>query len=145
MQSLGWWRWYMNVTIYIYISLYICIYIYHSSGHYPSSCLLLKKHDVSETGFFLRTGTSSIYWANLNRFHMKTETGSSLKNVAFSIKDRTTDNVKNCDSLQFLAHPTDRRCLVYIKTPTWSKCTASQYLRAGLSHLSFFCRRANSP
>jgi hypothetical protein len=29
-------------------------YIYHNSGHYPSSCPLLKKHNISETEFSLR-------------------------------------------------------------------------------------------
>jgi hypothetical protein len=64
------------------------------------------KHEVSETGFCLRlpeeptnlgpivtaslcmltasqTDTSSIYLAQLSRFHLKTETESSLRNVVF--------------------------------------------------------------
>jgi hypothetical protein len=34
----------------------------------------------------------------LCRFHLKTETESSLRNVVIQIKDRTIDNVQNCDS-----------------------------------------------
>jgi hypothetical protein len=40
---------------------------------------------------------SSISWA-----HMKTETESSLRNVLFSIKDRTMDNIQNCGSYSLL-------------------------------------------
>jgi hypothetical protein len=45
-----------------------------------------------------KTETSSIYCAQLSRFHPKTEKESGLQNVVFQIKDRTMDNVQNCDS-----------------------------------------------
>jgi hypothetical protein len=104
-------------------------YKYYVVGHYPSSCLypktssclFFKKHNVSESGFCLRLQlkptrwgpihraslrpkiwTSSIDWAQLNRFYLKTVTESSLRNVAFWKinrtvfwdKDRTMDNVQ---------------------------------------------------
>jgi hypothetical protein len=48
-------------------------------------------------------GTSSMDWAQLSRFYLKTETESSLRNVmlwkinrsVFLDKDRTLDNVQN--------------------------------------------------
>jgi hypothetical protein len=40
------------------------------------------------------TGTSSIDWAQQNRFHLKTETESSLRNVVFLNKNRTMDNIQ---------------------------------------------------
>jgi hypothetical protein len=46
----------------------------------------------------VQTDTSSIYWAQLNKFHMKKAKESSLPNVVFEMKDRTMDNVQNCDS-----------------------------------------------
>jgi hypothetical protein len=59
-----------------------------------------SKHNVSETGFSLRLqvkptikgpeiGTSSIDWAQLSRFYLKTETESSLRNVVFCNINRT--------------------------------------------------------
>jgi hypothetical protein len=39
---------------------------------------------------------------NLNRLQMKTETESSLRNVEFQIKYRTTDNVQNCDRYMYV-------------------------------------------
>jgi hypothetical protein len=44
------------------------------------------------------TETSSFFWAHLNTFHLKAETECSLQKVVFLIKDKTTDNVQNCDS-----------------------------------------------
>jgi hypothetical protein len=45
------------------------------------------KHNVSETGLCLRlrpeTGTSSVDWAQLSMYHLKTETESSLRNAVF--------------------------------------------------------------
>jgi hypothetical protein len=43
------------------------------------------------------TETSSIFWAQLIKLHLK-EIKSSLKNVMFKIKDRTMEDVQNCDS-----------------------------------------------
>jgi hypothetical protein len=70
----------------------------HNYGHYPSLCLL--KHDVSETEFCLRlqagpangnslstrtigpkTEIRFMYWVQLSRFHLKTETESCLRTV----------------------------------------------------------------
>jgi hypothetical protein len=47
----------------------------------------------------LKIATSSINWAQLSRFHMKTETESSLQNVVLLNKNRMMDNVhkrNNC-------------------------------------------------
>jgi hypothetical protein len=55
---------------------------------------LFKTHNILDTGFCLRlaveltqmgpeTGTSSIDWAQLSSFHLKTETESSLRNDVF--------------------------------------------------------------
>jgi hypothetical protein len=44
------------------------------------------------------TKTSSFYWVHLSRLPMKTETESSLRNVALQLKDRTIAKVQNCDS-----------------------------------------------
>jgi hypothetical protein len=65
------------------------------------------KHDVSETGFCLylqveptqlgpkeRENYSPL--AHLSRFHLTTETESSLRNFMFLITYRTMDNVHNC-------------------------------------------------
>jgi hypothetical protein len=79
------------------------------------------KHNVSEDGFCSRfqveatqlgtidrpslclrflqkTETSFDGWAKLSRFHLKTETVSSLRNLLFSIEDKSMDNVRNCGS-----------------------------------------------
>jgi hypothetical protein len=59
--------------------------------HHP---VFYLKQDVSETGFCLHlqvdrsqlgseTEVSTIYWSQLSRFHLKTETKSSLRNVVF--------------------------------------------------------------
>jgi hypothetical protein len=49
-------------------------------NHRPVFCL---KDDVSETGFWAETETSSIYWAQMSRFHLRAEMESSLWNVEF--------------------------------------------------------------
>jgi hypothetical protein len=41
--------------------------------------------------------SSFVYLAQLSRFHSKTETESGLQNVVLYIKDRSMDNVQNCD------------------------------------------------
>jgi hypothetical protein len=46
---------------------------------------------VSSKCFHMKTGAD-------NRYHLKTATESSLRNVVFYIKDRTMDNVQNFDS-----------------------------------------------
>jgi hypothetical protein len=83
----------------IYIH-YRFIYDYHNSKHYPSSCLYLKQN-FSEVGFPVSGPESeiiSIYWAQLSKFKLKAEAESNLRNVVFQIKDRTMDNIQNCDS-----------------------------------------------
>jgi hypothetical protein len=42
----------------------------------------------------MEIGTSSINWARLSRFYLKTETESSLQNAVFLNKNRIVDNVK---------------------------------------------------
>jgi hypothetical protein len=102
MLAIGLRRCYINITITI-------LDIIHRPVYYI-------KHDVSETGFYLplqvwtmlsligglcscwlykpywccgsETETSSICWARLNRFHLKTETESSLRIVVLWIKTR---------------------------------------------------------
>jgi hypothetical protein len=37
--------------------------------------------------------TSSVYWAQLSGFYLKTETETSLRSVVFRNKNRTMDNV----------------------------------------------------
>jgi hypothetical protein len=110
----------------LYLKLNRSFYVYkcYVSGHYPSSCLYLKKspdyfskHNVSETGFCLRLQVkptqlspidrvspylrTSIDWAQLSRFYLKTETKSSFRKVwfwkiirRFLDKDKTMDNVR---------------------------------------------------
>jgi hypothetical protein len=41
------------------------------------------KHDVSNPASGPETETNSIYWAEQSRFHLKTETESSLRNIMF--------------------------------------------------------------
>jgi hypothetical protein len=64
MPSIGLWQWHINITITI-------LDIIHLSQE---------------------TETRYIYCAQLSRFHLKTETESSLLDVVFYIKDRTMDN-----------------------------------------------------
>jgi hypothetical protein len=49
---------------------------------------------VSSESLGPEIGTSSIERAQLSRFHLKTETESSLRNVVFLNKNRTMDNVQ---------------------------------------------------
>jgi hypothetical protein len=95
-----------------------CLFQYYqNSGHYPSPSVLFK-HNVPQTGFCIRLqvepaqlgpidrwGPSSIYWAQLSRSHMKTETES-----------RTMDNVQNCDSyINIPSSQTYRSCLYSLR------------------------------
>jgi hypothetical protein len=81
-----------------------------SFSHYFKLCLFI--HTTFETRWLIHpswcwyrcpeTGTSSIDWGQLSRFHLKTETESSLQNdvfwklnrTVFLDKDRTMDNVQ---------------------------------------------------
>jgi hypothetical protein len=74
-------------------------YKHHVFGHYPSSCLFLKKLSCL---FFKKNCTvRSIYWTHLSRFYLRTGTQSSLRNVVLKNKqdiflkiDKTMDNVQ---------------------------------------------------
>jgi hypothetical protein len=46
----------------------------------------------------LQRERADLYWAQLGMLNLKTETESTLRNIGFLIKDRTMDNVQNCDS-----------------------------------------------
>jgi hypothetical protein len=71
-------------------------YKYFVAGHYPLSCLYLK---TSSCFFFKKTfrrldsvsgpqiGTSSIDWAQLSRFNLKTETIKSPKRCVLKNKE----------------------------------------------------------
>jgi hypothetical protein len=97
-----------NIRCYKINSLYYCNYQNLDITHCPVFHL---QHDVSETGFYLRLQVETTqgctiqrtslclrtYWAHISMFHMKTETNSSLQNVVLYMKDRTMDNVMNCD------------------------------------------------
>jgi hypothetical protein len=50
------------------------------------------------------TKTSAVYWAQLSRLHLKSETESSLQNVVFQMQGRTADNIPNCDSYKRRIH-----------------------------------------
>jgi hypothetical protein len=47
---------------------------------------MLTKYNVSEIGSEI--GTSSIYWAQLSRFYLRTEIESNLRNVVFCLHFR---------------------------------------------------------
>jgi hypothetical protein len=53
--------------------------------------------DVSETGFCLRIQVEPTQLRPVDRASFCLRTKSSLRNVVFGIKDRTMDNVQNCD------------------------------------------------
>jgi hypothetical protein len=46
----------------------------------------------------VRRQTSSVVWAQLTKLHLKMEKESIFRNFVFQIKDKTMDNVQNCDS-----------------------------------------------
>jgi hypothetical protein len=91
-----------------------CIFwriLYYVVGHYPSSCLYLKKpsclfskHNISETGFYLRLQVKPTQLGPIDRAnpYLRRETESSLWNVVFWTinrtvflhKDRMMDNVQ---------------------------------------------------
>jgi hypothetical protein len=57
-------------------------YKYYVFWHYPSSCLYLKTIlFIFQNTTSPEIGISSIDWSQLNRFYLKTETESSLRNV----------------------------------------------------------------
>jgi hypothetical protein len=81
----------------------ICCYNYHNYGYYQ--CLLIKTQRFGDwilspssgatysVGRNPELGTSFIDWVQLNRYHLKTETESRIRNDVFQIKDRTVDKV----------------------------------------------------
>jgi hypothetical protein len=84
----------MNVTITILNIIYRLVF-----------CLKTRRFgDWTQSPFqveltqSLVTSSSSIYWVQLTRFHLKTKTETALQNVLSQIKDRTMDNVHNRDS-----------------------------------------------
>jgi hypothetical protein len=71
-------------------------YNYQNSGHYPSSCILFK----AQRAWILSPSLGGTYSDPIDRlsipgdrFHLKTETESSLQNFLFLNK---MDNVQNC-------------------------------------------------
>jgi hypothetical protein len=93
-------------------------YKYYVSGHCPSSCFYLKhspvytsKHNISEIGI------SSINWAQLSRFYLKTETECSLQNVVFLNINRMMDMSRNIIfALMYYSHKLldlmEKRCFL---------------------------------
>jgi hypothetical protein len=49
-----------------------------------------------------------LIWAQWSKFHQKTETESSLRNVPFKMKERVMNNVQNCDS--YINRQSSRTC-----------------------------------
>jgi hypothetical protein len=79
MLSIGLWRRYVNITITTLDIIQRPVFDF--------------KHNISETEFCPRlqvkttkTGTSSISWAELNKFHLKMETESILSGYMWSKK-----------------------------------------------------------
>jgi hypothetical protein len=71
-------------------------YKYSVSGHYSSSCLYFKTRRFGDciTSPSPETGISSIDWAQPSRFHPKTETESSLRNVVLWNINSMVNNVQ---------------------------------------------------
>jgi hypothetical protein len=102
------WRWYISTNIMFLDIIYRPVFIQKHLHVY------ITKHNVSENRVGLRLqviwaqsmkleiGTSSIDWAQLSKFYLKTEIDSSVRNVVFCNinrkvildKDRTIDNVQ---------------------------------------------------
>jgi hypothetical protein len=84
-------------TISVVVYKYYILDITHSPVYIPKQCF---------GGWILslspEIGTSSFRWPQLSRFHLKTETVSSLRNIVswninrmeFSDKDKTMDNIQ---------------------------------------------------
>jgi hypothetical protein len=70
--------------------------IIHRPVYLKTRTVYFSKHNVSETGFYLRLqeiGTSSTDWGQLSRFYLKTETDSGLRIAVFLDKDWALDNI----------------------------------------------------
>jgi hypothetical protein len=101
----------LTVTILDIIHRHL-FYLKHSISEI-GSCLRIQVQQtqlapVDRSSLCVKRQTSSVYWAQQNVLHLETETESSIQKVVFSIKDRTMDNVQNCDS--------------YINTPSPQTC-----------------------
>jgi hypothetical protein len=77
MLSIGLWRWYINITITTVDIVHYNIRLTLDS-HSVFSCNLLSLELLSVAR--PRRKTNLIYWAQLSRFHVKTETECSLRN-----------------------------------------------------------------
>jgi hypothetical protein len=77
----------------------------------------LKSHNISETGFCVRPQeirASSIYWIQLSRFYLRTETESSLRNVVFFFKWTRRWIMSKNIILVIIYHRHKRLNLIYI-------------------------------
>jgi hypothetical protein len=70
------------------------------------------------------TGTSSVYCAQLKRFHLKTKTESSFRNVVLYTKGRAADSLHGCDPLGSCCFCLDfrSRCCGWSRTVSGSLC-----------------------
>jgi hypothetical protein len=88
-RSKSLWWWYINITI-----------VFLDIIHHPVFISIL-------------TGTCSVDWAQLSRFHLKTETESSLRNVVLN-KNRMSNNVQKhnrCNNMNSLNMMLNQNCI----------------------------------
>jgi hypothetical protein len=52
-----------------------------------------------------RRESITLYWVQLNTYHLKTKAVSRRLNVTFYTKDRTMDNAQNCDTRSYRILP----------------------------------------
>jgi hypothetical protein len=108
MLSVGFWRWYINITITILDIIHRPVFYLKKKTFWRLDSVsvfrwkLLIWDQYTELVTCLRTvatapigcpeiETNSVDWAKLSIFHLKTEKESNLRNV-FQIKERTMDN-----------------------------------------------------
>jgi hypothetical protein len=53
-----------------------------------------RGNPITSGAYSAEIGNSSVDWVQVSRFHLKTETESSLRNVCVLNKNRTVDNVE---------------------------------------------------
>jgi hypothetical protein len=91
-------------------------YSYHNSAHFSMSSLLFKTWRFRDSILSPSSGSSYSVWPNrISRSlspDLKTETESSLRNVAFQTKHRMMDNVQNMVWVRERTIPTERPPLV---------------------------------
>jgi hypothetical protein len=86
--------------------IYTCVY--NNSGHYPSSCLLFKKQNVSEIGFSIRVQMEPIQMDPTERTSLCIRIYSTWKrkqnavSEMLRLKEKIMDNVQNCDSYIYI-------------------------------------------